>query len=92
MSVDSPALAGWDGVALAPYLQDVTTAPLTLDNDMRVMALSQMPTARADVEPTVHEHDEALVLKASTGIGLGDRRRRAAASAATATPPDSSAT
>jgi len=70
MSVDSPALAGWDGVELAPHLQDVTSAPLTLDNDMRVMALSQMPTARADVEPTVHEHDEALVLKASTGIGL----------------------
>jgi predicted NBD/HSP70 family sugar kinase len=70
MSVDSPALTGWDGVPLAPYLRDVTAAPLTLDNDMRVMALSQMPTARADVEPTVHEHDEALVLKASTGIGL----------------------
>src|SRR6478752_154245 len=27
MSVDSPALTGWDGVPLAPYLRDVTEAP-----------------------------------------------------------------
>jgi predicted NBD/HSP70 family sugar kinase len=70
MSVDSPALTGWDGVPLAPWLRQVTGAPLTLDNDMRVMALSQMPLAGADAEPTVLEHDEALVLKASTGVGL----------------------
>jgi len=70
MSVDSPALTGWDGVPLAPYLRQVTDAPLTLDNDMRVMALSQLPPARGDVAPTVLDHDEALVLKASTGIGL----------------------
>jgi predicted NBD/HSP70 family sugar kinase len=70
MSVDSPALTGWDGVPLAPWLRQVTDAPLTLDNDMRVMALSQMPLAGADVEPPVHAHDEALVLKASTGVGL----------------------
>ena len=70
MSVDSPALTGWDGVPLAPYLREVTDAPVSLDNDMRVMALSQMPPAGGDVEPTVREDDEALVLKASTGIGL----------------------
>lgn len=32
-SLDSPMMAGWDGVALAPYLASVTTAPLFADND-----------------------------------------------------------
>ncbi|GAB3019470.1 sugar kinase [Nocardioides flavus (ex Wang et al. 2016)] len=71
MSVDSPALTGWDGVPLTPWLRRVTDAPVMLDNDMRVMALSQMPLAGAEEEATVQEHDDALVLKASTGIGLG---------------------
>ncbi|GAA5113126.1 ROK family transcriptional regulator [Alloalcanivorax gelatiniphagus] len=62
MSLDSPALSGWDGVPLAPYLHDVTTAPLVLDTDCNVLARSQA------VE---HPYDDALVLKASTGIGLG---------------------
>lgn len=64
VSVDSQALGGWDGVALAPYLRDVTTAPLVVDNDCNVMALSEHDGHLLD-------RDDVLVLKASTGIGLG---------------------
>lgn len=67
MSVDSPALAGWDGVPLAPYVGEVTAAPVFLDTDCNVMALSQLRVAPT----TLTERDDALVLKASTGIGLG---------------------
>lgn len=64
VSVDSPALAGWDGVPLAPYLHEVTTAPVFIDNDCNVMALSER-------DGHLRSHDDVLVLKASTGIGLG---------------------
>jgi predicted NBD/HSP70 family sugar kinase len=64
VSVDSPALAGWDGVPLAPYLQEVTGAPLVVDNDCNVMAASER-------DGHLLEHDDVLVLKASTGLGLG---------------------
>ncbi|WP_310528564.1 ROK family transcriptional regulator, partial [Nocardioides sp.] len=64
VSVDSAALGGWDGVSLAPYLRDVTTAPLVVDNDCNVMALSER-------DGHLLEHDDVLVLKASTGLGLG---------------------
>lgn len=67
MSVDSPALAGWDGVPLAPWVREVTSAPVLLDTDCNVMALSQLRVAPT----TLAERDDALVLKASTGIGLG---------------------
>lgn len=64
VSVDSPALAGWDGVPLAAYLRDVTDAPLVLDNDCNVMAASER-------DGHLRDHDDVLVLKASTGLGLG---------------------
>ncbi|WP_374454475.1 ROK family protein [Nocardioides sp.] len=67
MSVDSPALAGWDGVPLEPFVRQVTAAPVFLDTDCNVMALSQLRVAPT----TLAERDDALVLKASTGIGLG---------------------
>ncbi len=63
-SVDSPALAGWDGVSLAPYLREVTPAHLVIDNDCNVLALSERGAL-------LREHDDVLVLKASTGLGLG---------------------
>ncbi|WP_224273471.1 ROK family transcriptional regulator [Nocardioides lacusdianchii] len=67
MSVESPALVGWDGVDLAPWVRQVTSAPVAIDTDCNVMALSQLR-----VEPTtLRERDDALVLKASTGIGVG---------------------
>jgi predicted NBD/HSP70 family sugar kinase len=64
VSVDSPALAGWDGIALAPYLREVTDAPLVIDNDCNVMALSER-------DAHLRGHDDVLVLKASTGLGVG---------------------
>lgn len=64
VSVDSPALAGWDGVPLAPYIAEVTTAPVVIDNDCNVMALSER-------DGHLRAHDDVLVLKASTGLGLG---------------------
>src|ERR1700704_4604222 len=35
-SLDSPNMSGWDGVELAPYLRDLTKAPVRLDNDANV--------------------------------------------------------
>lgn len=66
MSVDSPALVGWDGVPLAAWLREVTPAPVFLDTDCNAMALSQLRVAPR----TLTDHDDALVLKASTGIGV----------------------
>lgn len=64
VSVDSPALAGWDGIPLAPYLREVTRARVVIDNDCNVMALSER-------DGHLRTHDDVLVLKASTGLGLG---------------------
>jgi predicted NBD/HSP70 family sugar kinase len=64
MSLDSPVMRGWDGVALAPYLADVTDAPLFLANDAVVLAQSELFH-----RPDAPRH--ALVVKASTGLGLG---------------------
>jgi predicted NBD/HSP70 family sugar kinase len=63
-SLDSPAMAGWDGLELAPYLRDMSVAPVFVDNDANVMALSERDGHLARV-------DDALLLKASTGFGLG---------------------
>lgn len=64
VSIDSPVIAAWDGVDLAPYLTTVTGAPLHVGNDADVLALSErLGHATA--------YDDLLVLKASTGLGLG---------------------
>ena len=59
-------MAGWDGVELAPYLQELTGAgaPVFVDNDANVMALSER---RGHLE----RHRDLLFVKASTGIGVG---------------------
>lgn len=64
VSIDSPVLAGWDGVALAPYLRELTGAPVYVENDSHVLALSER-------DGHLREIDDLLVLKASTGFGLG---------------------
>ncbi|WP_028654524.1 ROK family protein [Nocardioides sp. J54] len=64
VSVDTPVMAGWDGVPLAPYLADVADAPILLANDADTMARSEF---LGHATPT----DDLLVVKASTGIGLG---------------------
>ncbi len=64
MSLDSPVMRGWDGVPLAPYLAGVCDAPLFLANDATVLAGSELFH-----RPDAPRH--ALVVKASTGLGLG---------------------
>lgn len=63
-SVDAPVMRGWDGVDLAAYLRQVTDAPLHLDNDTAVLTRSEL-FGRVPAAPTM------LVVKASTGLGLG---------------------
>ena len=63
-TVDAPVLKGWDGVELAPYVAELTAAPLHLDNDTAALTRSEM-FGRVPAAPTM------LVVKASTGLGLG---------------------
>ncbi|WP_182378107.1 ROK family protein [Nocardioides sp. WS12] len=64
VSVDTPVMGGWDGVPLAPYLAGVAEAPLFLANDADTLA-------RSEYLGHAREIRDLLVLKASTGIGLG---------------------
>ena len=63
-SLDSPIMAGWDGVALPPYFAELTDAPVVLDNDANVIASVERRGERA-------AFDDLLVVKASTGLGAG---------------------
>lgn len=63
-SLDSPIMHGWDGVPLAPYFADTTSAPVFLDNDANAMVLAERRDNRAHFE-------NALLVKASTGLGAG---------------------
>jgi predicted NBD/HSP70 family sugar kinase len=68
VSIDSPAMAGWDRVDLADYLVTGLGAlgpgPTYVANDADVLARSER-LGHAAV------HQDLLVLKASTGLGLG---------------------
>jgi len=64
LSIGSPVMSGWDGVELAPYLAEVTQAPLFVANDADVLARSELLGGAGDL-------DDVLVVKASTGLGLG---------------------
>jgi predicted NBD/HSP70 family sugar kinase len=64
VSVDSPVMRGWDGVPLAPYLAKISDVPLLLVNDAHALARSEL-FGRPDPPR------DALVVKASTGLGLG---------------------
>ena len=63
-SLDSPVMAGWDGVELAPYLRQVVDAPLFIANDADVLARSERLGSTGQLT-------DVLVVKASTGLGLG---------------------
>ncbi len=63
-SLDSPIMAGWNGVELAPFLRELTGAPVFVENDADVMALSER---RGHLE----HHRDLVFIKASTGIGVG---------------------
>ncbi|MBS45702.1 MAG: sugar kinase [Nocardioides sp.] len=62
-SLGGPVMRAWDGVPLAPLLAPVTDAPLFVARDAHVLARSER-LARPDLA-------DALVVKASTGLGLG---------------------
>ena len=64
VSVGSPVMAGWDGVELAPWFEGLTGAPVFVANDADVLARSELLGGAGAL------HD-ALVVKASTGLGLG---------------------
>lgn len=64
ISIGSPVMTGWDGVELAPYFQDLADAPLFVGNDADVLA-------RAELLGGASGLDDMLVVKASTGLGLG---------------------
>ncbi|MGA8211552.1 MAG: ROK family protein [Nocardioidaceae bacterium] len=64
-SLDSPAMTGWEGIELAPHLRGlVGQAPVFVDNDANVMALSER---RGHLE----RYRDLLFVKASTGLGVG---------------------
>ncbi len=64
VSVDSPVMGGWDGADLAPYLADVSSAPIFVGNDADVLARSERLGHGAAIP-------DLVVVKASTGLGLG---------------------
>ncbi|WP_395657169.1 ROK family protein [Nocardioides sp.] len=64
LSIGSPVMSGWDGVELAPYFADVADAPLFVANDADVLARSELLGGAGALE-------DVLVVKASTGLGLG---------------------
>lgn len=63
-SLDSPVMVGWDGVALAPYLHPLVDVPVVVDNDANAMALSEH-------HGHLEEFTDLVMVKASTGIGVG---------------------
>lgn len=63
-SLDSPTMSGWDGIPLPPYLHELTTAPILLDNDANVIVLAERRGQR-------DRFDDMLLIKASTGLGAG---------------------
>lgn len=61
-SVGSPVIPGWDGVPLRPFLQPLGEVPVWLGNDADALAHAEL-LGRPELR-------DALVVKASTGIGL----------------------
>lgn len=62
--VSAPVLRGWEGVALAPYFADLEGAVVHVENDAKVLALSE-------AHGHLLQHPDLVVLKASTGFGCG---------------------
>jgi len=63
-SMGSPIMRGWDGVELAPYLKSLGPVTIRIDNDARVLALSE-------TRGHLQTYRDLVVVKASTGIGCG---------------------
>jgi predicted NBD/HSP70 family sugar kinase len=63
-SLDSPIMRGWDGIRLAPYFRGIGDVPVYVDNDANAMVL-------AERRGHLQRFGDALLIKASTGIGAG---------------------
>jgi predicted NBD/HSP70 family sugar kinase len=63
-SLNSPIMRGWDGVPVAPYFARLSGAPVFVENDTNVIAL-------AELDGHLLRHRDALIVKASTGLGAG---------------------
>jgi predicted NBD/HSP70 family sugar kinase len=63
-SHNSPIMAGWHGVPLDRYFPSVTMAPVFVENDTNLLALSERGGHLAT-------YTDALIVKASTGFGAG---------------------
>lgn len=64
VSVDSPAMPGWDGVPLTDYLTEVGPGSTYVANDADVLARSEFLGHATTFR-------DLVVVKASTGLGLG---------------------
>lgn len=62
--VNSVALPSWDGVPLPPLFRRDPDIPVLVDKDLNVMAIAEQCGPLRDVR-------DLLVVKASTGIGVG---------------------
>lgn len=63
VTLRSATMSGWDGTPVATYLQEILSVPVTVDNDVNLMALGEST------------HDSAqgplLFIKVGAGIGSG---------------------
>ena len=63
-AVHAPLMAEWEGVDLAPYLHKLAKAPVLIDNDATVLALSER-------QALLRTYPNVLTIQASTGFGAG---------------------
>lgn len=63
-SLNSAIMRGWDGVPIAPYFADLSPAPVVIENDTNAIAL-------AELDGHLTHYQDALIVKASTGLGAG---------------------
>ncbi|GAB2468615.1 ROK family protein [Jatrophihabitans fulvus] len=61
-SLNSPIMRGWDGLPIAPFFDSFAGAPVYVENDTNVIAL-------AEADAHLAGEKDALILKASTGLG-----------------------
>jgi predicted NBD/HSP70 family sugar kinase len=62
-AVRPPIMPGWDGYPVAGYLHEQFGVPVTVDNDVNLMALGEASQDMADIP--------LLFIKVATGIGAG---------------------
>ncbi|GLY31319.1 ROK family transcriptional regulator [Kineosporia sp. NBRC 101731] len=63
-SLNSAIMRGWDSVPIAPYFAELSSAPVVIENDTNAIAL-------AELDAHFTRYQDALIVKASTGLGAG---------------------